>query len=118
VVGEQLRRAAGLLKATGILTFVGWLVLAPFFDWIGPSILWAMFAGTIICIGARALAGNRDPGTLPLVVAMAPLSPAVVLGLPVGLWLLRTLARPEVHAFFEAKAQERHAERASTLGQS
>ena len=62
-----------------------------------------MIAGTILCTGARALARSRDPGTLPLVVDMAPLSPAVVLGLPVGLWLLRTLARPEVTSFLRPR---------------
>jgi hypothetical protein len=107
---EHLDRAARLLKITGIATFAGWLVLAMFLEWIGITFLWAAASGTIICLGARALAKHRDPGTVPLILAMAPVSPAVVLGLPVGLQMLRTLARPEVQSFFEAKAREKEAE--------
>ncbi len=46
---------------------------------------------------------------------MAPLSLAVMLGLPVGLHLLRTLARPEVKAFFETKAREKKAAKAAAV---
>jgi Protein kinase domain len=113
--GDYLRRAAGFLKTTGILTFVGWLVLAPFLDEVGLFglfVLWALVAGTILWIGASRLAKGRDPGTLAMILAMAPLSPAVMLGLPVGLHLLRTLARPEVKALFDTKAREKEAAKA------
>jgi hypothetical protein len=45
-------------------------------------------------------------------MAMAPLSPAVVLGLPVALQILRMLARPEVQAFLETNGQEKEAAKA------
>ena len=112
-VADHLRRSARDLKVTGFLTFVSWLVLVPFFEWIGVFLLWAAVAGTILFIGARALARNRDPGTLPVFLAMVPLSPAVVFGLPVALRTLRTLARPEVIDFLEAKVGESESPTAS-----
>ena len=58
-------------------------------------------------IGSRALLKHRDPGQGAPILAMVPFTPAVVLGLPTGLRVLRILARPEVQAFFEEKARER-----------
>ncbi len=109
---KHVHDLAGLLRLTGILTFLGWLVFVPFIHWVGIPMLWAVFAGTIICIGARRLTRHRDPGTLALILAMAPVSPAVILGLPVGLQIIRMLARREVQAIFETKAQEHEAAKA------
>lgn len=106
---DHLQRAAGRLKFVGILTCAGWIVMLPFDSWFAAAFLWGVVAGTVICIGARALGKNRDPGTLPLILAMIPLSPAVVLGLPAALQTLRMLTRPEVRALIEAKAREKEA---------
>ncbi len=106
-VAENLRQCAGMMKATGIVTFIGWIVLTPFVNGISMPVLWAMFAGAIISVGAVALARQRDPGHAAPILAMVPFSPAVVLGLPVGLRVLRILARPEVQAYLEEKARER-----------
>jgi predicted Ser/Thr protein kinase len=106
-VADHLRSNARDLKITGILTFVGWIVLVPFFDWFGIFLLWAAVVGMILCIAARALAKGRDPGTFPIFLAMVPLSPAVMFGLPVALRTLRTLSRSETKSFLDAKACER-----------
>jgi tRNA A-37 threonylcarbamoyl transferase component Bud32 len=108
-IANRLRVYQGLLNATGIITFFGWLLMAPFVHEFGMTVLWAMIAGTIICLGARDLKKERDPGYIAPILAMAPFSPAVILGLPVGVRLLRTLARPEVQAYFEAKRHEKTA---------
>jgi tRNA A-37 threonylcarbamoyl transferase component Bud32 len=102
----HLHRAARLLQVTSILTIVGSVALLSFHEWLGLSLL-VGFSGAFIYIGARRLSKNRDPGVLSLVLAMAPLSPAVVLGLPVGLQILRMLSRPEVQAFLEGTAGEK-----------
>jgi predicted Ser/Thr protein kinase len=107
--GTHLHRAARLLKITSILTIVGSLALPSFVEW--PALLYFLVAlsGAFIYVGARRLAKNRDPGSLSLVLAMAPLSPAVVLGLPVALQILRLLARSEVRAFFEKAGENENA---------
>jgi hypothetical protein len=92
---------------------VGSVALPSFVEW--PALIFCLvgLSGIFIYIGARRLSKNRDPGALSLVLAMAPLSPAVVLGLPVALQILRILARPEVRPFFEAKAREKEAAKAT-----
>ncbi len=112
-VVDRLRHAESLLKVTGILTFVSWLVLTPALEWSGLFVFLAGFAGMIIYIGGRDLAKNREPGTVALVLALAPLSPAAILGLPVSLQILRMLGRPEVQVFFAAKARERETAKAT-----
>ncbi len=102
---QHLHRAARLLKITGILVLAGWFIMLPVFDRIGFAILWAVAAGTIICLGARRLAKNRDPGTVALILAMTPFSPAVVLGLPVGLSIMRMLSRPEIRELLKTKTE-------------
>jgi hypothetical protein len=101
------------MKVTSILTIVGSIALPLMLDWPGLISFLVGLSGAFIYIGARSLSKNRDPGVLSLVLPMAPLSPAVVLGLPVALQILRMLARPEVQAFFEAKAQEKEAIKAA-----
>ena len=106
-VTERLLKDARQLQITGLLTLFGWLALMPFFHWFGVFAVWGAIAGVIVCLGARDLARSRDPGTLPLFLAMIPLSPAVIFGLPVALRILRTLSRRETMTYFEAKACER-----------
>ena len=103
----QLRRAAAWLRVAGLLTFVGWIIPVPQpeFDGIGVKIAWAAIAGSMLCFGARSLRKHREPGLFPLLVAMVPFSPAVMLSLPLSLRILRMLARPEVKAYLESPAQ-------------
>jgi hypothetical protein len=112
-VVEHLHRAESLLKVTGILTFVSWLILTPALEWPGLFVYFAGIAGMVIYLGGRELAKNREPGTVALVLALAPLSPAAILGLPVSLQLLRMLGRPEVQAFFKVKTREKEAAKAT-----
>ena len=103
----QLRRGAVWLGIVGLLTFVGCFVSIALteFEGIGVHIGWGAFAGLILCLGSRSLMKLRDPGLLPLLVAMVPFSPAVMLGLPMSLRIQRMLARPEVKAYLESQAR-------------
>ena len=105
-IDEQIGRGAFWLRVVGFLTFVGWIMPVPLpeFDGWGIKIAWALLAGSILCLGARSLGKRRKPSVLPFLVAMAPFSPAVMLGLPLSLRMLRMMSRPEVKAHFEAPA--------------
>lgn len=110
---EQVGRAARRLRLTSILTFLSWPLMALLTETPTLSFTWIVTAGTILWMAGRAIAKQRDPGTFPLVVAMAPLTPAVVVGLPVGLRTLRMLERPEVKELFEARARAKPSVRAA-----
>jgi hypothetical protein len=104
-VSAQLRALGIGLNGVALATLTGWLLVASIGDNINfwPMAIWGLIAGPIIFLGGRSLRKRRRPGPLPLVLAMVPFSPAVVLGLPVALMALRTLNRPEVRSFFDAK---------------
>lgn len=103
--GEEVQRATRRLRLTAILTYVSWPLMAIISEMPTLALLWVVTAGTIIWMAGRALAKDRDPGTFPLVVAMMPLTPAVIIGLPVGLRTLRMLERTEVKDLFESRAR-------------
>ncbi|OWK37851.1 protein kinase domain-containing protein [Fimbriiglobus ruber] len=103
---EQLRLVARRLRTTAVLTFVGWFVLAPFCGIaLLLSLVWAVVAGVILWRSARPLDRRRFPGAAPLILAMLPFSPAVMLGLPTSLGFVRMLARSEVRAVFEERGK-------------
>jgi hypothetical protein len=58
--------------------------------------------GVVVVVGALKMRDLEAYGLARLssVLAMVPLSPAIVLGLPVGIWSLVVLNRPEVRAAF------------------
>ncbi len=97
-ITAQIRQAGRLLRNTGFLT----LATAPLFSMLpgaGLTVLWAVVAGSIIGFGGRTLYRLREPSAIPLLLAMLPATPAVMVGLPAGLRILRMLARPEVKEF-------------------
>ena len=104
-IAAHFQRCAKILRYTAIALEVGWIALVKIDDRIFFATLWAIGAGLFVYLGSRRLARNRDPGKLAIIAAMVPFSPAVVFGLPIGLYLLRTLARPEVKAYLAENAK-------------
>ena len=103
-VAAEVRSLGTWLAAVGLATLTSWLVLAPFGELdVRPMAVWGLIAGLIVLLAGRSLRKLRRPGVLPLVLAMVPLSPSVLLGLPVGLIALRMLSRPEIRSFLDAK---------------
>ena len=105
-LAAQVRSLGNWLIGVGLATMTGWLLLAATGDVeVGPFALWGLIAGPIVCLAGRSLRKLRRPGILPFVLAVVPMSPAVLIGLPVGLIGLRMLSRPEIRSFFEAKPE-------------
>jgi len=88
--------AIGLL-ATGVVAILTSPLLLLFF--IGPVILGALLLFTALKM--RRLEGY-DLVRAASILALLPWSPAVALGLPVGIWVLVVLHRPGVKAAFAA----------------
>jgi predicted Ser/Thr protein kinase len=105
-VAAHMPQISGLLKAIALFTFVGWLMATPFVDAAGVTVLWAIFAGIMILLASKAIDQRKHPGMAGLIVAMVPLSPVVLLGLPVAIRMLRTLSRPEVIEYFKTPVAE------------
>ncbi len=98
-IAAHCQRCAKILKYTAIAMAVGWIAMVKVDDLVGFTALWAFGAASLLYLGSRRLARSRHPGELAIIAAMVPFSPAIVFGLPIGLYLLRTLARPEVKAY-------------------
>ena len=62
----------------------------------------------LVVWGSREMQRYRSPGLAraAAVLAMMPCGPAVLVGLPVGIWALVTLNRPDVVARFDRAARE------------
>ena len=104
-IATHCQRCAKILRYTAIAFCATWISLLKVDDLASLLALWAVFAGLFLYLGSRRLARNRHPGKLAIILAMVPLSPAVVFGLPIGLYLLRTLARPDVKAYLVENAK-------------
>jgi hypothetical protein len=71
-----------------------------------PFLVFGLFQGAVLVLGARMLKDLQGYRFVVLssVVAMLPCSPVFVVGLPVGLWTLAVLTKPEVKAAFREAA--------------
>ena len=122
-VRDEIQRAGYWLAAAGIVGVVGSCVLAFIFlaycfaglglageqillYWAVFFVVWGLVAGPLIISGGHAMRRIRSPGLawIGVVVAMVPVSPGVLLGLPVGMWCLTLLCRREVRNEFQRAA--------------
>lgn len=128
---KQLRFAGTRLTATGFATLAAILPVSGLCigfeqsirQYVSPQfymatlsvfVWWSLIAGTIIARGGMDLR-RREGRTLATVgswMAMAPLSPVVVLGFPAGFRCLKLLRHPDVDGLFESREREKEAERA------
>ncbi|QVL33538.1 serine/threonine protein kinase [Telmatocola sphagniphila] len=102
-IESALKSSSEWLKYTAFASFLSGLMLACFLEHPQFYVLALVLSNGPLLLAARALSRSRSPGILPPLIAMLPLTPAIGLGLPLGIQLLRMLSRPEVKAFFEAK---------------
>jgi hypothetical protein len=76
-------------------------ISSPFFDFFLVGIPTLAVSSIVIAGGYRMRqVRNRWLGVTAAVLALAPWSPAVLVGLPVGVWVLMVLANPAVRAAF------------------
>jgi hypothetical protein len=119
ILRHQLQVPAFGVLTTGIVSWLwclGWLI-ATFVDYESaiqyPSITLgvllyqalAFIQGMIAVRGAWRMRNleDYDFATLAVLLAMLPLSVSTLIGIPVGIWALRTLRKPEVIAAFKAQ---------------
>lgn len=128
---QRVRRAGAFLYGAGLAYLVG-CVAAPAFlamidvfrfgepanhQWleayIGVQLLVGLVLGTMIVWGAQAARLIQEPARVRRAawLAMLPVSPAVVIGLPAGLWMLYLMRQPEVLEEFLKAEKKALAER-------
>jgi hypothetical protein len=79
-------------------------VSSPSFGWLPGATLTLAVYSLVIAGGYRLRQmRNRRLGITAAVLALVPCSPAVLVGLPVGLWVLSVLADPAVRTAFTAR---------------
>jgi hypothetical protein len=99
----------GIIVLTVIL--VGPRNVSDVANWSSIAAIIALLQGSVILIGARQMRKLEAYQfvVLTCLVAMLPCSPAILIGLPMGIWALIALRSPEIKAAFhggypEAKA--------------
>jgi hypothetical protein len=77
---------------------------SPSFVWLPGAILTLALDSLVIAGGSRMRqVRSRWLGLTAAVLALVPCSPAVLVGLPVGVWVLMVLADPAVRAAFRPR---------------
>jgi tRNA A-37 threonylcarbamoyl transferase component Bud32 len=121
-VRNKLHRAGGWLFAAGIVTLLAWIAVVALITWLDLSgirtgemayfwictqCVWCVAVGVLIILGGRSMARVRRYGLAMTgsILAMMPLSLAVLLGFPVGIWCLTLLCRRDVCDEFERAAR-------------
>ncbi len=116
----QVQGPAAALIVSALIGFAHWVVfpiaLAADGQFRGPDgeaaslalffgAILAFVGGGLILIGATRLRQFRDYTLVVVaaILAMLPWSSHFLIGIPAGIWALRTLSRPEVRAAFAAK---------------
>src|SRR5579864_7895272 len=76
----------------------------------------SLATGIVIILAAMRMMRLKSHGlaTVASVLAMLPCGPAWLLGLPIGIWSLMALSRPNVKAAFAAHAMDQPAQRLSS----
>jgi serine/threonine protein kinase len=122
-VRNEIRRAGSWLTAAGRLSAIASAALAiyclvgllnlehpsdrrVFYGWTVVYVLWTLVAAPLMISGGRALCGVRSLrlAVLGVLLAMLPLTPAALIGLPVGVWCLTILCRRDVREEFARAA--------------
>jgi hypothetical protein len=69
----------------------------------------SLVIGVVVLVGAARMRSLRsyEFAVIACIAAMLPCSPSFVIGLPLGLWALMVLRRPDVKAAFRANAERR-----------
>jgi tRNA A-37 threonylcarbamoyl transferase component Bud32 len=104
------------LTVAGILACVGWVLLISFvyligwLDYLPLDFLWlcgaagilGLVQGVFVIVGALAMVRLKTYpfARLGSVLALLPFTPAVVIGLPVGIWARAVLGEPGVRSAF------------------
>jgi serine/threonine protein kinase len=114
-IRQRLHGLANGLKAAGVIDCISWGLLSGGIaiaqspqSISGPPSFWKMVGlvgflhGVFTIIGARHIQKMKSYqwGVLSCYLAMIPCSPGFLLGLPMGIWTLTVLQRPEVRSAF------------------
>jgi predicted Ser/Thr protein kinase len=118
VMAHLRRPAIGLLVTgfLGLLPYLAWFVIYQVWGQSFPQPIWSstvlsvldlfrdnsLGVGMFLIVTAVLLLWRQGYwlAVVASVVAMLPISPTFIVGLPVGIWALATLSRPEVRAAF------------------
>ena len=118
VIGNAslVKRPAQALLATGILNWVGSVFVVALLAYTALGESWVLSPSQLVAVGALILLSSTaiifgalkmmKLQTYPLAIAASVLAmittPGSLIGLPIGLWALVTLRRPEVRAAFQS----------------
>ncbi|MCP4855213.1 MAG: hypothetical protein GY903_12040 [Fuerstiella sp.] len=112
-------RPAIALMATGGLTSIGCLLTVIEFlsdssyddDAAMPFFLASAAVGAIVAFGAWNMRGFRSPGLsmMGAILGLLPVTPGAMLSIPLSIWAIRVLNRPDVRtAFIVRRRQRKH----------
>jgi hypothetical protein len=118
-VGRQVVLPAVGLIVAGMVTCFSWVGVAILLAFVaalderylllcGYMTIPAIIQGLVIIRGGWRMIRleSHEWAVLGSAVALAPVSPGFLIGLPFGIWALRVLSKPEVSAGFRARSVE------------